>query len=228
MLTPLEIHNKEFKRTFRGYDEDEVDEFLDLIIADYEQLYRENIELREMASKAEGNTGQYKELEDTLKNALVVAQRTSDQMKSNAEKEAQMIIQNATTKANQIVQSAHEQNEAIVKDYERLKNQVNLFRVKMKSFLEGQLVMVNEYGEEIIEEKNHRVIAKLDDIAGKQEKSNGGQKDSENSESKELDKINTYDFQKPDEPVSDNTIIFSKEEIAAAIEDNTRNDNSIF
>ena len=40
MLTPLDIHNKEFKRGFRGYNEEEVDEFLDRVIKDYEQLYR--------------------------------------------------------------------------------------------------------------------------------------------------------------------------------------------
>jgi len=47
MLTPLDIHNKEFKRSFRGYNEEDVDEFLDRVIKDYELLYRENIELKE-------------------------------------------------------------------------------------------------------------------------------------------------------------------------------------
>lgn len=228
MLTPLEIHNKEFKRTFRGYDEDEVDDFLDQIITDYELLYRENIELREMTSQAEGNTGQYKDLEDTLKNALVVAQQTSDQMKANAEREAQMIIKEATTKAEQIIHSAHEQNESIVKDYERLKNQTNLFRVKLKSFLEAQMAMVDEYGEAPIEEENSAVSAKIKDIAVIQEKPEVVKDDNAASETDELNKINTFDFQKPDEQVSQNTIMFSKEEIAAAIEDNKSNDNTIF
>lgn len=222
MLTPLEIHNKEFKRTFRGYDEDEVDEFLDQVISDYEQLYRENIDLREMASKAEGNTGQYKELEDTLKNALVVAQQTSDQMKANAEKEAQMIIQKADVKAEQVVNSAHEKYESKIKEYETLKSQVNLFRVKLKSFLEMQMALVNEYGEGIIkEEENDLAVApKMPEIK---------QDDSEISEQDELIKLSTYDFQKYEEPpVSQNTIIFSKEEIAAAIDDNTNKENTIF
>ncbi|MDF2569775.1 MAG: divIVA, partial [Sporomusa sp.] len=47
MLTPLDIHSKEFKRSFRGYNEEEVDEFLDKVIKDYETLYRENIDLKE-------------------------------------------------------------------------------------------------------------------------------------------------------------------------------------
>ena len=50
MLTPLDISNKEFKKAFRGYKEDEVDEFLDKVIADYERLYKENGELKDRIS----------------------------------------------------------------------------------------------------------------------------------------------------------------------------------
>jgi len=46
MITPMDIRNKEFKKAFKGYKEDEVDEFLDKVIADYERIYRENGELR--------------------------------------------------------------------------------------------------------------------------------------------------------------------------------------
>ena len=47
MITPLDIQNKEFKKSFRGYKESEVDQFLDEIIEDYEKLYKENIELKD-------------------------------------------------------------------------------------------------------------------------------------------------------------------------------------
>lgn len=233
MLTPLEIHNKEFKRTFRGYDEDEVDEFLDQVIADYEQLYRENIDLRESANKAEGNTGQYKDLEDTLKNALVVAQQTSDQMKANAEKEAKIILQDANSKAEQIINSAHDKYETIVKDYENLKNQVNLFKVKLRSFLEMQMTLVDEYGEEKVEKDNQRTIINdvpeektqpeqtfigTEEVITKEQNSDKVQDD--NSVTKIEEQINTFDLQKPVEPARQNTIIFSKEEIAAAIDNN--------
>ena len=46
MLTPLDIHNKEFKRSFRGYNEDEIDDFLDQVVNDYEKLFRENDNLK--------------------------------------------------------------------------------------------------------------------------------------------------------------------------------------
>ena len=47
MLTPIEIENKEFKKALRGFKEEEVDEFLDIVKEDYEYLYRENLELKE-------------------------------------------------------------------------------------------------------------------------------------------------------------------------------------
>ena len=46
MLTPVDIHNKEFSRSFRGYNQDEIDDFLDEIVNDYEKLYRENNQLK--------------------------------------------------------------------------------------------------------------------------------------------------------------------------------------
>ena len=50
MITPIEIENKEFKKGIRGYNQDEVDEFLDMVKEDFEQLYRENLELKEKVS----------------------------------------------------------------------------------------------------------------------------------------------------------------------------------
>ena len=47
MLTPIDIHNKEFKRSFRGYNEDEIDDFLDQVVNDYEKLFRDNERLKE-------------------------------------------------------------------------------------------------------------------------------------------------------------------------------------
>ena len=47
MLTPMDIHNKEFKRGFRGYAEGDVDNFMETLATDYEKVYREYSELKE-------------------------------------------------------------------------------------------------------------------------------------------------------------------------------------
>jgi len=279
LLTPLEIHNKEFKRSFRGYEEEAVDEFLDQVIADYEQLYKENIDLRDMISRTEGNMGQYRDLEETLKSALIVAQQTSDKMKNNAEKEAQMVIEEARSRAERLVVEAQTKFERTLYDYERLKNQVLLFRVKLKSFLELQLAMVDEYEEGILNEEKKKSIfpgeskqklikevnqevAQLDqinhsinEIVDKQDFSirpnsdsdfqrslselagNDPAKNNQNqnfqrptgSQNDEVNKINTYDLPRNESnSAQENTIFFSKEEIAAAIDDSTVKDKTIF
>ena len=80
MITPLDIQNKQFKRAFRGYKEGEVDEFLDEIIIDYEKIYKENIELKDKILMLSEQIKYYKNLEETLKDTLVVAQNTADEV----------------------------------------------------------------------------------------------------------------------------------------------------
>ena len=74
MLTPLDIHNKEFKRSFRGYNEDEIDDFLDQVVNDYEKLFRENDNLKEELSRMKKDNAQYQKLENNLKETLLIAQ----------------------------------------------------------------------------------------------------------------------------------------------------------
>ena len=66
MIAPIEIENKEFKKVLRGYKEEEVDEFLDLVKEDYEQLYRENAELKEKVRLYQDQINKYENIEETL------------------------------------------------------------------------------------------------------------------------------------------------------------------
>ena len=77
MLTPLEIHNREFKKGFRGYNEAEVDEFLDKVVVDYEKALRDNEKLRDMLTLHDKEVENYKKLEKNLQDTLSVAQKNS-------------------------------------------------------------------------------------------------------------------------------------------------------
>jgi len=70
MLTPMEIHNKEFKKVMRGFKEEEVDEFLDKVVTDFERLYRENGELKDKLSVINEKVDSYSLMEKTLQNTL--------------------------------------------------------------------------------------------------------------------------------------------------------------
>lgn len=94
-LTPLDIHNKEFTRGFRGYDEDEVNDFLDHVIKDYEKVIREKKALEDKLYEMEEKLSHFTNIEETLNRSILVAQESADEVKSNANKEAKLIIKEA-------------------------------------------------------------------------------------------------------------------------------------
>ncbi|HWI54708.1 MAG TPA: DivIVA domain-containing protein [Desulfobacteria bacterium] len=143
-MTPLDIHNKEFRKAFRGYEEQEVDEFLDLVVREYERLYKENIDLKEALAAKDSNIGQYKDLEDTLKKTLVVAQKTADDMKDNAVREAEVIVGEARLKAEKIILEAGEKARTALLDYENIRKQSLEFKVRFRTLLRSQLELVEE------------------------------------------------------------------------------------
>ncbi len=143
-LTPLDIVNKEFKHGFRGYSEDDVNEFLDEIVRDFEALIRENDELKENTSGMTERLEQYRKLEATLQSTLVVAQQTAEEVKVAARKEAELIIREAESKAQQIVLQAEDKSKATIQEFERLKRESEQFRARVKSLLESQLSLLAE------------------------------------------------------------------------------------
>ncbi|SMB94264.1 cell division initiation protein [Desulfonispora thiosulfatigenes DSM 11270] len=158
MLTPLDIHNKEFKRSLRGYDVDEVDEFLDEVIKDYEKTYKDNLDLKDKIEKTQGDINRYKDLEETLHNTLVLAQKTAEEVRINAHKEAELIIQKAQKDAENIISGANQKIIDIKVEYKQFQNNVQQFKAQFKSFLLTQLELVEEekakesemYGENIV------------------------------------------------------------------------------
>ena len=139
MLTPLDIQNKEFKRVFSGYSMQEVDEFLNLVIDGYERLYKENMEAKDSITKLQESLKQYKNLENTLQSALVVAQSASEQVQKNAEEKAENIIADANNKAKEIIANSFEEVKKLEYRYEELKRSVDVYRAKMTALLESQL-----------------------------------------------------------------------------------------
>ena len=105
-LTPMDIHSKEFNKSFRGYKEDEVDQFLDEIVVDFEKLYKENIELKEKLNNLIDQVNQFRSMEKALKETLVTAQKTADEVITVAQKKSELIIE-AEEKARQIREEAN-------------------------------------------------------------------------------------------------------------------------
>ena len=142
-LTPLDIHNKEFGRGFRGYDEDEVNEFLDQVIKDYELVLREKKILEEKAADLEQRIHHFSSIEDTLNKSILIAQEAAEEVKRNAQKEAKLIIREAEKNADRIINEALVKSRKVSFDIEELKKQSKVFRTRFRMLLEAQLDMLN-------------------------------------------------------------------------------------
>ncbi|MCT4592896.1 MAG: DivIVA domain-containing protein [Anaeromicrobium sp.] len=149
MITPLDIQNKEFRKSMRGYKESEVDEFLDEIINDYEKLYKENKELNDKIEMVQEQIKKYETIENTLRDTLVVAQSTAEDIGSNARKQAEIIVQEAEARAKEIIGEANKEVLNINKEYEQAKQQLNIFKTRFKTLLESQLETMEKISEEI-------------------------------------------------------------------------------
>ncbi|MBP3781485.1 MAG: DivIVA domain-containing protein [Selenomonas sp.] len=168
MLTPMDIHNKDFKRSFRGYNEDEIDDFLDKVVNDYEKLFRENDRLKEELARSQKDNEQYQQLEKNLKDTLLVAQKTAEEVTSNARsnaeemrentsKECQNKLQEAEMEAARMIEDARNKVRAIVSEYDRLVREKNHFLRKIKVTMESELTIINETLAEIPDpEKDER------------------------------------------------------------------------
>ena len=138
MISPIEVKKKEFGRTLRGYNQEEVDQFLGTVADEFEKMYKENAELREALQRAETDMSKYRKLEDTLNQTLLMAQTTADEIKSNARREASAIMEGARYKI---------QETFVV--YEEILKRLNVFRTEIKSYLNSQVEFIDRHDKRI-------------------------------------------------------------------------------
>ena len=105
-LTPLDIQNKSFSTKMRGYNQDEVDDFLDMIVRDYEDSIAKNRELEKALKHSEEKLEYFNELKEALNQSIVVAQDTADKVKSSASKESEVIVTSAQSRADELISNA--------------------------------------------------------------------------------------------------------------------------
>lgn len=147
-LTPLDIHNKEFSRSLRGYNPDEVDEFLDEIIDEFERLYKESQDMQDKIDVLMDQTNSYKTIEETLKDTLVTAQQTAEDVIATGQQKADLIVNQAENRAKEIIGGANGQVIDIRQEYDDIKRQMQIFKNKFKILLNTQLEMLDS--EELI------------------------------------------------------------------------------
>ncbi len=142
-LTPLDIHNKEFSNKWRGYDEDEVNEFLEQIMKDYENLIEENKSLKNELTQTNAQISHFNTIEETLQKSIMTAQEAAEDVRRNSMKESKLIIKEAEKNADRIVNEALSRARQVSLEVEDLKKQSKVFRNRFKMLIEAQLDLVN-------------------------------------------------------------------------------------
>lgn len=143
MITPIEIQNKVFKSGGLGYDKKDVDLFMQELLENYEELYREKMEMNDRINVLNEGLQYYKTIEKTLQKALVLAERTAEETKSNAIKNARIIEQEAVSKANVILEDAKHELEYIRKQTVELVRQYDIYKSKFKSLATAQTELLD-------------------------------------------------------------------------------------
>lgn len=166
-LTPMDINNKEFKKVLRGYNADEVDEFLDEVVDNYEELYKENANLKEKLTNLNEKIEHYSKIESTIQNTLLLAQNAAEQAKNSAQKEAELMVKNANETAQRIMDKAHNDVVQINDEYERVKQEFIKFRAKYRNFMNAQLETFDDLEKDFI--KNYNVSDPIEDEGGAKE-----------------------------------------------------------
>ena len=143
-VTPLDIRRKEFKRSMRGYADEEVDIFLDEVADEFERLFQENAEMNDRLQRLEEQLESYAQLKTALEKTLVSAQLQADQVTANARKESELIMRDAELQARNIVSESYGETQKVQQALVQLKHLEEDFRFKFRSLLEAHLKLLND------------------------------------------------------------------------------------
>ena len=144
MITPLEMEKLEFETKLGGYKKDSVDGVFQVIKSDYEKIYKENIELRDKISVLEGLVSKYKDMEDTMQSAIILAQQSADNAMAAAREKADAIMKEAEAKAIAYESEQVARRESIKASITSLEKDMTVFVSKNISLLQSQIDILNK------------------------------------------------------------------------------------
>ena len=145
---------EKFNRTLRGYDPEEVNRFIDNVISQVEVMISENKEKEEKIAELQHVEAenkalkekimQYERMEATVNKTIMMAQKTSEQVKMATHRECETILEDAKRNASRIVNEALLRAEKTEQEANMLRRNINIFKRRVKDIVEAQLEVVNE------------------------------------------------------------------------------------
>jgi cell division initiation protein len=143
-VTPLDIRRKEFRRSVRGYLDEDVDVFLDTVADEVERISKVNDELIQKVRDLQEQVSGHTHIREALEKTLVAAQLQSDEIRSKAQKESQSMLREAEAKAKAVVDDFYAQTRAVQQTLMQLKLLEEDFRFKFKGLLDGYMKLLGE------------------------------------------------------------------------------------
>lgn len=144
-LVPLDIKQKEFSTSLRGYSKVEVLDFKEDVASVLEELISENKKLKSKILSLEDELKVYKDIEATLKQTMISAQQIKDDMHRNSKKEYDLTIAEAELEANRIITKSREQVINYQAEIEELKRQKSIFQKELENLLNTHLNLLNTF-----------------------------------------------------------------------------------
>ena len=148
MMTPMDLRAKTFKKAINGYDKKEIDDYMELLLADYEKIYKQSVETTDKINTLTKLLDSYKAMEDTMKNSLIVAQTTAEELTKNAREKADLTIEEANVKAKEIIAEANSEVSKIQTQIAELKTAMELYKSRAVGMLNAQIEVVSKFDAE--------------------------------------------------------------------------------
>ncbi|MBW1810150.1 MAG: DivIVA domain-containing protein [Deltaproteobacteria bacterium] len=150
-ITPIDIRQQQFGKTFRGLDPREVDSFLNLISDELESVLRENNQLKEDIARTGRIVDEYRDRERALKETMITAQKITDDIKESARKEAEVILSQAELQAEKIIHAANDRLVKIIEDINEIKRQREQMHVNLAGLVKSHRRLLHEVDEDKME-----------------------------------------------------------------------------
>ncbi len=148
-ISPIDIRESRFKSAFRGYDRKDVEAFLTMVAQDFENILRENNDLKEEIKRLMNQIEEYKTRESSLREAVIAAQKVAYEMKEAAKKEADIILSKAEFQAEKIIDNANRRVTELLNDITELKRQKVEFISRLQALLDGHIKLLNVQKEDL-------------------------------------------------------------------------------
>jgi cell division initiation protein len=157
-ITPADIKNPNFSKRFRGYDQAEVDAFLGLVAGDLEELIKENSDIKEKLSRLGSAAANYRNMEKTIQEVLLTAQKSAEEVRKNAGKEAELLLREAKVKSERMLEETHAILSELRKQILKLKDLKKSYILRLKSILDNQLKILESMEKE---EESYKIESKI-------------------------------------------------------------------